>query len=185
MKTRLYYLISIVVVSAMTLGYGYLKLQNKVKKVEPIWQNQLSGDSYGILVVDSSLFLTRDNYLYKINKINGEIISSKGRSNTFRGRQMKANRTSGTYLTHSFDHTFEGIHYKIVERFKATDSCTEYLHRYQLEVIAPTGEKEQYFLGRSDYYYVGEFAWIGKELYIIKTSSSGGDVLYLEKYDLS
>ncbi|MEO0684649.1 MAG: hypothetical protein AAFY76_06265 [Cyanobacteria bacterium J06649_11] len=185
MKTGLNNLIAIAGFCMIILSCWFLTFHQDIKQTKPIWQSQLSGGAYGLFVVDSVLFLARDNYLYKINKVNGEVIGSKGRSNTFRGQQMKANRTSTTYLTHSFDYTFEGIHYKIIERFKVTDSCTEYLHRYQLEVIDPLGEKEQYFLGESDYYFVSEFAWIGKQLYIIKTSSSGGDAMYLEKYDLS
>ena len=184
-KTWLTSLLIVVGLIGLLSSYWLLKSPHEIKSISPSWQSRLPEEDSAVFVVDSVLYILRDNYLYKIDKATGEVFSSKGRSNTIKGWQQQANITSSTYLIHSFEHTYEDLSYRITERFKATDSCTEYLHRYHLEVVDPSGEKEVYFLGGSDYYYVSEFAWIGKELYIIKTHSSGGDRLYLEKYDLS
>ncbi len=149
--------------------------------LHPEWRIKVSEQNQ-LELFENDLFLRSDSKLYRIDKETGKkIISNQLIKDT---TSKKLHLATETNRKIDNNHIFESTTYNLTETFKGTSSCQESQYKYQLEKKSKEGTEIRLFSKRNMNLFISDFEWIDNQLYIIKTSSTGGDELALEKYTL-
>jgi len=150
------------------------------KSLSPIWHKKADENS-SLYTIKNELILKHNLKSYRINKINGKEFPWED-DKTYQPKKINLRTATKDNKIVRAKYSFKEIEYTIIEEFNdAWDEDSEIIFSYFLEKKNETGIKK-YLLDGSKEFDVIDFVWMENNLFIIKTSSKGGDAYFLEKY---